>query len=236
MSLPKINSTPKYTITIPSTQKQVRFRPFLVKEEKVLMLAFESKDKTQILNSIADTVLACIEDKIDRNTLTTFDVEYLFVKIRAKSVGETVEVGVKCTECSLQNKVTINVDDINITIPKISDTIKLNEDTKLKMRWPRYFDVIKLNMGDTDSQLTTTDSFSIIAQCMDSVVTSDDIFKMSNESPEEVQSFIEQLSSSQFSDVQNYVKAMPQLSHLVNYECSCGCKNTITLRGIQDFF
>lgn len=200
------------------------------------MLAFESKDKTQILNSIADTVLACIEDKIDRNTLTTFDVEYLFVKIRAKSVGETVEVGVKCTECSLQNKVTINVDDINLALPKISNTIVLNDNAKLKMRWPRYFDVIKLNMGDTDTELTTSDSFSIIAQCIDSVVTSEDVFKMSNETPEEVQEFIEQLSTAQFNDVQTYVKAMPQLSHIVNYKCSCGCDNTITLRGIQDFF
>lgn len=234
MTLPKINNVPKYTITIPSTQKQVRFRPFLVKEEKVLMLAFESKDKSQILYSIADTVLACIDDKIDRNSLTTFDVEYLFVKIRAKSVGETVEVGMGCTECSNMNKVSINVDDIKIDVPSMPNTIDLTDDIKIKMRWPRYVDVIRIQA--TEAEQTSTNTLTVLAHCIDSIITPDNVFKTSDESEEEVLAFIEQLNKRQLNSVQKYVEAMPQLRHVVEYKCSCGHDNVKTLQGIQDFF
>lgn len=239
MALPKINNTPKYNVTIPSTQKQVRFRPFLVKEEKVLMMALESNDKNQMLNAIADTVVACVDEKIDKRTLTVFDIEYLFVKFRAKSVGETVEVGVKCSnsECNIKNKVTINVDDITLNVPKISDTIEVADGIKLKMRWPRYVDIVQYQSADeSNAGLSSKESFNIIAQCIDSVITNDDVIKISEEPIEEVISFIEQLSSSQFQKVQEFVKAMPQLHHDVKFKCSCGCENTITLRGIQDFF
>lgn len=238
MSLPKINSTPKYTITIPSTQKQVRFRPFLVKEEKVLMMALESNDKLQMLQAIVDTVVACIEENIDRSSLTFFDVEYLFVKIRAKSVGETVEVGIKCqnTDCNFKNKVSINVDEIQINIPAIKDTIELTDQIRLKMKWPKYSDVIQMNLSDNEGQLSSSESLKIIAQCIDSVLTSEDVIKISDEPIEEVMQFIDQLTSSQFQKVQDFVKAMPQLVHDVKFKCNCGCDNVVTLKGIQDFF
>ena len=217
MSLPKLNNAPKYTITIPSTQKQVRFRPFLVKEEKVLMLAAESKDQTQMYNAVVDTIIACVEEPIERQSLTTFDIEYLFVKIRAKSVGETAEFGIKCSKCGESNKVSINVDDINIKVPIIKDTIDLTDNIKLKMRWPKYLDIIKMQLEG--SKLSAADqTFHTIAYCIDSILTEDDVIKVSDQPMSEMVDFIDQLNNTQFEMLKNYIQQIPQLSHTLNFK------------------
>lgn len=233
MALPKINSTPKYTITIPSTQKQTRFRPFLVKEEKVLMIAQETKDPSQMYNAIVDTILACIQEPIERNSLTTFDIEYLFVKIRSKSVGETAEFSLKCEKCNTFTKVSVNVDDINITVPKVKDIVELTDDIKLKMKWPRYTDIIKQNIATLS---TTEQALHTISYCIDSILTADDAIKISDQPIDEVVSFLEELSTPQLKMLQDYISKIPQLTHTIKYTCSCGHENSTTLSGIQDFF
>jgi len=108
MALPKLNESPKYSLTIPSTRQEVRFRPYLVKEEKVLMIAMESEDQSKIFNAIADTIEACIEEPIAKNKLTTFDIEYMFVQIRSKSVGESIDLDLPCNKCETPNAININ--------------------------------------------------------------------------------------------------------------------------------
>lgn len=233
MSLPKINNNPKYTISIPSTQKQVKFRPFLVKEEKVLMIAFESKDPQQMLTALGDTVISCIADKIDPHTLTTFDIEYLFIKIRSKSVGESVDLNLKCNQCDIDNKVKVDLNSIEILVPKVATNISLGEGIELKMKYPRYFDVVSLQQ---DGNVTADDSFKLVAQCIDSVITTDDIIKISDEPIDEVLAFIDQLDTTQFKKVQQFVQSIPALTHDIEFKCSCGCDNKVTLKGLQDFF
>lgn len=235
MSLPKLNNTPKYSVTIPSSQKQVRYRPYLVKEEKILMLAMESNDQKQVLNTVVDTIVSCIEEPIDRNTLTSFDVEYLFTQIRAKSVGETSTVGIKCSSCNHTNEVKIKLDTIKIDVPKVADKIELDPKVSLKMRWPSYNNII--NSVDLESKSPTEQTFDMIIQCIDSVLTDDEVIKMSEVSKGEAMAFIESFSSEQFTKIRQYVEKMPRMKHSVKFDCrSCGHKNELTLQGMNDFF
>ena len=138
MALPKLNDSPKYELVIPSTQKAVRFRPYLVKEEKVLMMAMESQDEAQVLGAITDTIAACVDDNIKISKLTTFDVEYMFIQIRAKSVGESIELNMACKECEHQTAVSVKLDDVKIDVPKVSNMIELSDQISIEMRWPTY--------------------------------------------------------------------------------------------------
>lgn len=235
MSLPKLNNTPKYSVTIPSSQKQVRYRPYLVKEEKILMLAMESNDQKQVLSTVVDTIVSCIEEPIDRNMLTSFDVEYLFTQIRAKSVGETSTVGIKCSSCNHTNEVKIKLDTIKIDVPKVADKIELDPKVSLKMRWPSYNNII--NSVDLESKSPTEQTFDMIIQCIDSVLTDDEVIKMSEVSKGEAMAFIESFSSEQFTKIRQYVEKMPRMKHNVKFDCrSCGHKNELTLQGMNDFF
>ena len=139
MSLPKLNSVPKFEVTVPSTQEVVKFRPFLVKEEKVLMMAVESQDLGASVKAVVDTIDACIEGGIDKKTLTTFDVEYLFTQIRTKSVGESAKFNLKCEKCEEDNEIKIDLDKVVVTFPDPmpSDEIELDENIKVKMKWPK---------------------------------------------------------------------------------------------------
>ena len=137
MALPKLNDAPKYEIAVPSTGQKVRYRPYLVKEEKVLMLAMESQDQRSALNAIVDTIESCVQDDLNTKDLTTFDVEYLFTQIRSKSVGETAKIGVTCTHCDQQNEIEIKLDDIKVGNPDGLETnIELTDNITLLMRWP----------------------------------------------------------------------------------------------------
>ena len=236
MALPKLNSTPKYDITIPSTQQAVRFRPYLVKEEKVLMLAMESQDQKQSLAAIVDTIVACVSEDIERTKLTTFDVEYMFTQIRSKSVGETSKVSIKCKECDHANEVVIPLESIKINMPEdVVSLIELTDEISVQLKWPTYSDLGDLDMADGASQVTQT--FDMIAKCIDSVLTGDERISMKDEPKEEVMDFIESLTSEQFDKIREYVELMPKLKHDVEFKCvSCSDTNKITLEGMNDFF
>lgn len=235
MALPKLNNFPKYEIVIPSTQQKVRFRPYLVKEEKVLMMAMESQDQRQILSAVVDTIEACIEDPIKRKQLTTFDVEYLFTQIRSKSVGEVAAIGIKCSECKHQNKVEVKLDDIDIKVPKVNNTFEIQPGISIKMRWPIYDSM--MSMAAASSESVTQQTFDLIAECIDQVITEEEIISLKEEPKEEVQQFLESLSGTAFAKIRSFIDNMPRMKYQAKFTCeSCKHDNMVTLEGINDFF
>jgi hypothetical protein len=234
MALPKLNQNPLYELTIPSTNKKVRYRPFLVKEEKVLMIAMESQDQKQALNAIADTVVACVDDKIDKYSLTMFDVEYMFLKIRAKSVGETSTVGVACSSCETQNEITIPLDDIKIEVKKTDKNIQLTPEVSVEMRYPTFMTMAN---SVSNSSTSTDIIFSAIAECIEAIVTDEERILAKDTPAEEMVEFIESMNTAQFEKIRTFAESIPKLSHEVKFECgSCSAENTLVLEGIQDFF
>ena len=183
MALPKLNDKPKYELVIPSTQKKVKFRPYLVKEEKVLMLAMESQDQIQIFEAIADTIEACVDGDIDKNALTTFDIEYMFVKIRTKSVGENIKLTPKCEECEEENEINIGLDEIIINIPEENHIIKISDDINIKMRWPSFLSVLSDDVVNDKSE--TEQTFKMISKCIESVMTEDENMMFKDEPKKE---------------------------------------------------
>ena len=231
MALPKLNSEPKYELIIPSLKKKVKFRPFLVKEEKVLMIAMESGDQKDALNAILDTISVCIQDKINLNTLTTFDVEYLFLQLRAKSIGETAKVNIKCTKCGTPNTVSIKLDDINIELPEIENTVKLDEKVSVELQWPPFKGLTEVN---TDN--STESAFEMIANCNKIIYTEDERINVSEVSKEEIKEFLESMNSEQFSKLRDYIDQLPKLKHDVAFCCkNCATSNNVTLEGVESF-
>ena len=234
MALPRLNESPKYEIIIPSTQKSIRYRPFLVKEQKVLLMALESEDQRQILNSIVNTIEACVIDPVKTQELTTFDVEYMFTQIRAKSVGETSDIQIKCKSCEHMNPIKIKLDDIKVDMPKIDNTIKLDDKYAITMRFPKYASSIETAVNGKTS---TEQMYSMIANCLDTLNTDDEIINFADEAKEDILKFVESLTSAQFEKIVSFVRQMPQLKHDVQYDReACGEKNEAVLQGMQDFF
>lgn len=235
MALPKLNDTPKYDIVIPSTNALVRFRPFLVKEEKVLMMAMESQDSKQILDTVVDTIAACVVDDLNRNSLTVFDVEYMFTQIRAKSVGETSKINMTCSECQADNEVTVNLGDIKINVPDIETLIPLTDTISIEMKYPSWASLLGDDANENQSAVDVT--FRLIAQCIDAVITPDERILMRDQSVAEVNEFIEGMTQEQFAKVREFVENMPRMKKDVEYTCtSCQHNNKYTLEGLADFF
>ena len=235
MALPQLNSAPSYRITIPSLGKQTTFRPFLVKEQKALLIAYETQDKTDIVRAITRTIHACIEEPIEE-TLTTFDVDYLFTQIRAKSVGEVVDLSIKCEECNMANDISIELDDVKMTQEVQDNIIQLTDDISLKMRYPSYDDFIQ-NEKLLSTESMTESLMELITVCLDSVLTEEERFSIKDESREDVINFIDSMTSDQFERVTEFVQNMPAVSKDIEFTCA-GCKheNNRTLRGMDDFF
>jgi len=238
MALPKLNNAPKFEMTIPSLNKKVRFRPFLVKEEKVLMIAAEAGDSASTLNAIFDIVNACcVDEDFKPSTLTAYDVEYMFLQIRAKSVGESSKINATCSSCNTQNEVSIDLNEAKVSGKEVnSDIIKLNDDISLKMKWPTYAELI--GAGVAPEEMSNIDTlFRLLAKCIDSVMTEEENFKLSDQAENEVNDFIESLSSEQFNKVREYVEAIPQVRYNLNFTCnSCGTVNEREITGIANFF
>lgn len=235
MALPKLNDKPLYDLTIPSTGKNVRYRPFLVKEEKVLLLALESEDPKQMFNAMNDTISACIPD-LDVSTLAAFDVEYVFTQLRSKSVGETAKVNIKCSECNNVNEIVIPLADIQVKglDEKINNIININDEVKVEMKWPNFHEL-------TDKELIegsdTNRVFNLIRRCMVAILTEEDRILVKDEKPEEVLNFLESMNQEQFGKIQRFIEKMPRLEHDVEFQCSaCSHINNHKLQGMQDFF
>ena len=238
MALPKINDKPKYSVVVPSTGKSVEYRPFLVKEEKILLLAMESQDPKQILQAIGDTIKACVTDDLNMNRLTVFDIEYMFLQIRGKSVGERAPLLFKCQKenCFEQTEVVLNIDDVKIDIKsKSTANIQITDEYSIRMKWPTYNSM--LSSGVVDQDLSATDmAFSVVVQCMEAIQGEEDQWMIKDTPESEVIEFLESLTADQYKKITEYLQTIPQLTHEVEWDCKCGEHNKIELKGLNDFF
>ena len=234
MALPQLNSA-TYELTVPSTGELVKFRPYLVKEEKILMLALESSDENQILNATADIVKACTFNKVDSMSLPMVDLEYIFLKLRSKSVGESATLGLKCTECGNFNNVTIDLESIEAKIDNdVSPKIQLTDQVGLMMKWPSVKDIQKNSRG-TESQIDTV--FGVITASIDSVYDAENVYPASDSTPEELTAFLESLNQEQFGKIQKWFESMPKLSKQMSFDCEkCSHHNNVLLEGLTSFF
>ena len=216
MPLPTI-STPTYELTLPSSDKKIKFRPFLVKEEKILILAMESQDSKQIARSVKDVLSKCILSRgIKVEKLSTFDIEYLFLNIRGKSVGEDIEVMITCPDDKkTQVPTSINIDSIKVQKDKDHERdIKLDETYTLRMKYPSLDEFIKNNFGAIEN-MDVDDTFDLIASCVDQVYSEEESWSHQECTKKELINFIESLNSSQFKMVEKFFETMPKLYHTV---------------------
>ena len=240
MPLPTI-TTPTYELNLPSTGKKIKYRPFLVKEEKILILALETRDQNQITNAVKDVLKKCVITRgIKIDDLPTFDIEYLFLNIRAKSIGEDINMIVTCPDDrKTEVDVTVYVDEIKVIKSKehVKD-ITLDKDMTLRMKYPSLNQFISSNFDTKDESQTTVDkTFQLIADCMDTVYTEEEAWESGDFSPDERLSFIEQLNSKQFKDVERFFATMPKLSHAVEVtNPNTKKKSKVVLEGLADFF
>lgn len=237
MALP-LSNTPIYNLTIPSMEKNVRYRPFLVKEEKALLVAQQSEDTVVMLDTLKNIIKSCVKDEIDVDSLATFDLEYIFTQLRAKSVGEVVELIFSCDTCTDEKaKVKIAFDLTKLKVekdPKHSKNIPLFNDVGVIMKYPSIELINKLQ-GVVDNNVDQI--FEVVIDCMDSIYTGEEIFHAKEQSKAELMEFLENLTSEQFAKIQNFFETMPKIRQDVEYNCPvCGKHHSKYLEGINSFF
>ena len=237
MPLPKI-STPTYELVLPSTGKKIKYRPFLVREEKVLIIAMESEDERQIASAVKDVIKNCILTRgVKVDDLATFDIEYLFLNIRGKSVGEDVEVLVTCPDDGkTQVPTVINLDDIKVQKGEgHSRDIVLDSDLTLRMKYPSMSEFVKNNFSG--EEITVEGTFNLISSCVEQVFNEEESWSAADCTPKEMNEFLEQLSSKQFKEIEKFFETMPKLSHTVKVKNpNTNVDNEILLEGLNAFF
>ncbi len=238
MPLPKI-STPTYELELPSNGKTIKYRPFLVREEKLLVLAMESEDPKQITTAIKSVIKNCIETRgIKVETLPTFDIEYLFLNIRGKSVGEEVELNIICQDDGTTTvPVKILLDDIKVVKnPEHTNKIKLDDNLMMEMKYPSLDQFIKSNF-DFNSDDAMNQSFDLIASCIDKIYNEEEVWDTGDVTKKELEEFLEQMNSSQFKQIENFFETMPKLSHTLHVKNpNTGVESEIVLEGLSSFF
>lgn len=241
MALP-MNSTPIYTLTVPSSGKQLKFRPFLIKEEKTLLIAQQSEDAVVMVDSLKEVIRSCLDVKgnsdFDVDSLATFDLEYIFTQIRAKSVGEIVDLMMLCDVCTDEKavaKVSIDLTKLKVEQnPEHKAKIHLYNDVGIAMKYPTI-DVLKkmenVNTSDLD------DVFNIVVECIDYIYNEEEVFHAKEQTKQELLDFLNNLSSDQFADVQKFFETMPRLKQDVDYKCPvCNKEHHKVLEGLNSFF
>lgn len=238
MPLPKI-ATPKYELELPSTGKTVQFRPFLVKEEKLLVIALESEDSKEITTAVKTVIQSCILSKgIKVETLPTFDIEFLFLNIRGKSVGEEIEVNIICPDDNqTQTKVSIDINDIKVQRDDShTNKIKIDDTIMMQMKYPSLEQFIQNNFNFSDKN-AMDQSFELMASCIDQVFTEDEVWSASDCTKKEIKEFIESMNSTQFKDIEKFFETMPKLSHKVKVtNPKTKVKSEVVLEGLASFF
>ena len=238
MPLPTI-TTPSYELELPSTGKKIKYRPFLVKEEKLLVLALETENTKDISTAIKTLLKNCIQSrgvKIDK--LPTFDIEFLFLNIRGKSVGEEIEVNLIAPDDEVTSvPVTINIDDIKISKKKDhTNKIKLDESLMMEMKYPSLDEFVKNNF-DFDGEVDMDQSFDLIASCIDKIYNEEEVWSTADCTKKEVKDFLEQMNSLQFKEIESFFDSMPKLSHTVTFtNPKTKVESTVVLEGLSSFF
>ena len=239
MALPKLN-VPVYEAILPSTEKVIKYRPFLVKEEKLLFTALEADDSKALSSAVKQIVNNCVQGELDVDNLSTFDIEYLFLRLRAKSVGEKVTVGLRpwgCPKnegklCENSTSVEINLEEVKVDKSTASSSkIMLDDKIGIKMKYP---DIDSVNIMGTSSDAAGMD---IIRGCVDMIFTEEETYERDSFTDKELDEFIDSLNSQQFKLIKDFFDNMPVLTHTVKYKCeTCGEKKETTLTGLNSFF
>ena len=239
MALPKLN-VPVYETILPSTEKVIKYRPFLVKEEKILLTALEADDTKALSGAVRQIVNNCVQGELDVDKLPTFDIEYLFLRLRAKSVGEKVTIGLKpwkCPKnegglCENTTQVEINLEEVKVDKNKApSSKIMIDDKIGIKMKYPN---IDTINLTGTTSEAAGMD---VIKGCIDMIFTEEDTHERDSFTDEELDEFIDSLNSQQFKLIKDFFDNMPVLKHTVKYKCNtCGEKKETILQGLNSFF
>ena len=245
MALPKV-STPTYELTIPSSGEKVSYRPFLVKEEKTLLMAMESKDTAAMTKAMQDIITSCTDGEVKPKDLAPYDLEYFFLQLRGRSIGEIIEVGAPrpvnfeacCKEATEEDvcELSINIDDIKIDTSKIKPSeIEISNKIGIKMKFPEIDAIQKYS--SVDGEMKAADIFKLIIECIEYISDGDDIFKAKDHTKKELNEFLDSLNTQQFNKIREFFESMPRLSHDVDWTCpKCEKSKTLTLMGIDAFF
>ena len=238
MPLPKI-ATPTYSLVLPSTEKEISYRPFLVKEEKLLVLALESEDTKQITTAIKAVLKNCIQTKgIKVESLPTFDIEYLFLNIRGKSVGESIDVNIICPDDEKTSvKVVIDLDDIQVKKTEgHSNKVKLDDTLMMELKYPSLDEFIKNNFDFKDEN-AMEQSFNLIASCIDKIYNEEEVWVADDCTKKEIKEFLESMNSSQFKKIEEFFTTMPKLSHTIKVtNPNTKVESEVVLEGLASFF
>ena len=243
MPLPRIE-TPKYELTIPSTGKTVKYRPFLVKEEKILLIAMESEDETQMMNAVEEIIENCIYDaNLNVKELAIFDIEYIFLQLRSKSKGEEVDMSFECEKCKSLIPIHLNLMDVKIVRTEGHEKdIRLSNDIGVKMKYPSLS--LKKIFEDESN---VENIFKSLAFCLDSIYDNETVYNAKDQTQKEIMEFFEALPESEFDKIQQFFNTLPVLKHDIELKCTakigkgksskvCGWKGTRTLEGLESFF
>ena len=245
MALPKV-STPTYELTIPSSGEKVSYRPFLVKEEKTLLMAMESKDTAAMTKAMQDIITSCTDGEVKPKDLAPYDLEYFFLQLRGRSVGEIIEVKAPrppnfeacCEEATEEDicELSINIDDIKVDTSKIKPSeIEISDTIGIKLRFPEIDAIQKYS--SVDGEMKAADIFKLIIECIEYISDGDDIFKAKDHTKKELNEFLDSLNTQQFNKIREFFESMPRLSHDIDWVCpKCEKSKPLTLTGIDSFF
>ena len=239
MPLPKI-TTAEYELKLPSSGKTIKYRPFLVKEEKILILSLESQDNKQITNAVKQVLKECVISKgIKIDQLPSFDIEYLFLNVRGKSVGETIDLLVTCgDDGETEVPVTISIDEI--TVSKSDDhspDVELSDGYTVKMKYPSLSQFVDSNFGELEGKDVVDKSFDMVASSIDMVYNDEEMFSAAECTKKELKEWVESLTSAQFAKIEKFFETMPKLTHTLEVvNPNTKNKNTVVLEGLSDFF
>jgi hypothetical protein len=239
MALP-MNSTPIYNLVVPSTKKSVKYRPFLVKDQKALLVAQQSADQRVMIDTLKEVIKSCITDSIDVSKLAIFDIEYIFTQLRSKSVGETVDIVLSCDEDHGEDdekakiKHTVDLSEIKVQEKEgHTNKIGLFGDVGVVMKYPNMDDIKKLQGGS----VTNEDTFKLVAASIDYIYDNDAVYHAKDQTEKELMDFINNLTSEQFTKIQGFFDTMPKMTHTINYNCPvCKKAHTVVLEGMESFF
>ena len=231
--LPKI-ATPKYDMIVPSSGEAITYRPYVVKEEKLLLIALESEDDAQIEQAVSSIIRACLDESVNINDLTGFDIEFIFLTLRARSVGEGIDLSMKCTSCEEGNKVKVDLDKLVIKNNDFDDKdlqLKISDNMTVELGWPTMGN--RAVTGDTGTEILINQ----VAKSIKTIYHGEEIHSTSDVSFEEVVDFTESLSSEQFTKIMELLTETPYVSYDIEFACKkCGHKNERELKGLADFF
>lgn len=233
MALPRVN-TPDYTLELPSTGEKIKYRPFLVKEQKILMMAQDTKDETQLADAMGTLVSSCTYGTLDASTSPLFDIEYVFLKIRSKSVGSKVDLMVVCPDDEkTQAKVSLDLDDINVTMTDDHiNEVQVNDKVKVVFRYPILHDLKGLTENPTDVDRV----FHVLNRCISEIHFGDDVYQRSDMTEKDIDEFVDQLTTEQFERMSDFFNSMPKLRHAIKVtNPKTKVKSEVVLEGLESF-